>query len=76
MKKFILNIIILIINIVMIAEIISFSRGSMEMYPTMEQLEKVRITSLIVIIICLVIDVILFKIKRKISLYLENNYEE
>ena len=76
MKKFILNIIILIINIVMIAEIISFFSGSIEMYPTIEQLEQVRITSLIVIIICLVTDVVLFKIKRKISLYLENNYEE
>ena len=68
MKKFILNIIIFIISIVMIAKIISFFSGSMEMYPTIEQLEKVRITSFVVIIICLVIDVILFKIKRKLNL--------
>jgi len=68
MKKFILNIIILIINIIMIAEIISFFGGSLEMYPTTEQLEKVRITAFVVIIICLVIDVVLFKIKRKLNL--------
>jgi len=68
MKKILLNIIIFITNFIILLSIFYLFNGSMEMYPTIEQLEKVRITSLVVIIICLVIDVILFKIKRKLNL--------
>lgn len=63
MKKILLNILIYITNFILLISIFYLFNGSMEMYPTIEQLEKVRITSLVVIIICLVIDVILFKIK-------------
>ena len=68
MKKILLNIVIYITNFIILISIFYLFNGSMEMYPTIEQLEKVRITSLIVIIICLVIDVVLFKIKRKLNL--------
>lgn len=68
MKKILLNIFIYITNFILLISIFYLFNGSMEMYPTIEQLEKVRITFLIVIIICLVTDVVLFKIKRKISL--------
>ena len=63
-----LNIVIYITNFIILISIFYLFNGSMEMYPKIEQLEKVRITSLIVIIICLVIDVVLFKIKRKLNL--------
>jgi len=68
MKKILLNIVIYITNFIILISMFYLFNGSMEMYPTIEQLEKVRITSLVVIIICLVIDVILFKIKRKLNL--------
>lgn len=68
MKKILLNIVIYITNFIIIISIFYLFNGSMEMYPTIEQLEKVKITSLIVIIICLVIDAVLFKIKRKLNL--------
>ena len=68
MKKILLNIVIYINNFIILLSIFYLFNGSMEMYPTIEQLEKVRITSLIVIIICLVIDAVLFKIKRKLNL--------
>ena len=68
MKKILLNIVIYITNFIILISMFYLFNGSMEMYPTIEQLEKVRITSLIVIIICLVIDAILFKIKRKLTL--------
>ena len=68
MKKNLLNIVIYITNFIILISMFYLFNGSMEMYPTIEQLEKVRITSLIVIIICLVIDVVLFKIKRKLNL--------
>ena len=68
MKKILLNIVIYINNFIILLSIFYLFNGSMEMYPTIEQLEKVRIISLIVVIICLVIDVVLFKIKRKFNL--------
>ena len=68
MKKILLNIVIYITNFIILISMVYLFNGSMEMYPTIEQLEKVRITSLIVIIICLVIDAVLFKIKRKLNL--------
>lgn len=68
MKKNLLNIVIYITNFIILISMFYLFNGSMEMYPTIEQLEKVRITSLIVIIICLVIDAVLFKIKRKLNL--------
>ena len=68
MKKILLNIVIYITNFIILISMFYLFNGSMEMYPTIEQLEKVRITSLIVIIICLVTDVVLFKIKRKLNL--------
>lgn len=68
MKKILLNIVIYITNFIILISMFYLFNGSMEMYPTIEQLEKVIITSLIVIIICLVIDAVLFKIKRKLNL--------
>ena len=68
MKKILLNIVIYINNFIILLSIFYLFNGSMEMYPTIEQLEKVRIIALIVVIICLVIDVVLFKIKRKLNL--------
>ena len=68
MKKILLNIVIYINNFIILLSIFYLFNGSMEMYPTIEQLEKVRLISLIVVIICLVIDVVLFKIKRKLNL--------
>ena len=68
MKKILLNIVIYINNFIILLSIFYLFNGSMEMYPTIEQLEKVRITFLIVIIICLVIDAVLFKIKRMLNL--------
>lgn len=68
MKKILLNIVNYINNFIILLSIFYLFNGSMEMYPTIEQLEKVRIISLIVVIICLVIDVVLFKIKRKLNL--------
>lgn len=68
MKKILLNIVIYINNFIILLSIFYLFNGSMEMYPTIEQLEKVRIISLIVVIIFLVIDVVLFKIKRKLNL--------
>lgn len=68
MKKNILNIIIFITMIIMIIGIISFFDGSMELYPTDEQLGKSRIISVIIIIICLIVEIVVVRLKRKLSL--------
>ena len=52
----------------MIIGIISFFDGSMELYPTDEQLGKSRIISVIIIIICLIVEIVVVRLKRKLSL--------
>ena len=63
-KNILLNILIFFGFVILILLIIWFSIGSLEMFPTKEQIEKNRIISLICIIITLIIEVLLIKFKR------------
>ena len=63
MKKWILNVLIIFISIIILISIFYFFNGSLEMYPTEEQKEKVKIVSSIIGSICLIVDIILIRLK-------------
>ena len=65
MKKWILNILIAFISLILLISIVSYFNGSLEMYPTDEQLEKVRIVSVVIGIISLISDIFLIKLRLK-----------
>ena len=63
MKKWIFNVFIVIISVIFLISVFCFLNGSFETYPTDEQKEKVRIVSSIIGTICLIIDVILIRLR-------------
>ena len=65
MKKRILNILIAIISLILLISIVSYFNGSLEMYPTEEQIEKVRIVPVVIGIISLISDMFLIKLRLK-----------
>ena len=65
MKKLILNILILFISLILLISIIYYFNGSLEMYPTEEQIEKVKIVSAVIGIISLISDIFLIKLRLK-----------
>lgn len=65
MKKLVCSSLIVIVSLVALVALFCFVNGSLEMYPTEEQQEKVRIASMTVFLICLIVDVGLIFLKVK-----------
>ena len=68
MKKWILNILIAIVSLILLISIVSYFNGSLEMYPTEEQIKKVRIISVVIGIISLISDMFLIRLRLKSSI--------
>lgn len=66
MKKWICNILILIITLIVIGCIILAIKGSSEMFPTEEQMEKARLVYSMLTAIFLIIDIVLISVRIKI----------
>lgn len=66
MKKWICNILILIITLIVIGCIILAIKGSSEMFPTEEQMEKARLVYSMLTVIFLIIDIVLISVRIKI----------
>lgn len=67
MKKKIFNILILIISLIIIWCIYRVTTGSFEMFPTEEQIEKVRLVYSILTAIFLIIDLALISVRVKLG---------
>ena len=65
MKKWFLHILIVFVSLILLVSIISYFNGSLEMYPTEEQIEKVRIVSVVIGITSLISDIFLIKLRLK-----------
>lgn len=65
MKKVILNIGIIIATIVTLLGVLYFFNGSLEMYPTEEQIEKAKIGASVIIMVGLVADIVLIRLASK-----------
>lgn len=65
MKKVICNILLVIVSMIAVSALFYFVNGSLEMYPTEEQQEKVRFASMAVFLICLIMDAGLIFLKVK-----------
>ena len=65
MKKRILSVLIIIISVILLVSLFCFFNGSLEMHPTEEQNEKTKIASSIIGGICIIIDVILKRLRTK-----------
>ena len=65
MKKLVLNILIVFVSLILLISIIYYFNGSLEMYPTEEQIEKVKIVSAVIGIISLISDIFLIKLRLK-----------
>ncbi len=66
MKKWIFNILILIITLIVIVCITLAITGSLEMFPTEEQMEKARLVYSMLTVIFLIIDIMLISVRIKI----------
>ena len=66
MKKWICNILILIITLIVIGCITLAIIGSLEMFPTEEQMEKARLVYSMLTVIFLIIDIMLISVRIKI----------
>ena len=66
MKKWICNILILIITLIVIVCITLAIKGSSEMFPTEEQMEKARLVYSMLTAIFLIIDIVLISVRIKI----------
>ena len=66
MKKWICNILILIITLIVIGCITLAIKGSSEMFPTEEQMEKARLVYSMLTVIFLIIDIVLISVRIKI----------
>ena len=64
-KKTIINIAVLLVSLVAICALLYFCTGSLEMEPTQEQQEKVRIASAAVFLCCTLINSALIFMKKK-----------
>ena len=65
MKSFLLNISIVIVFIVLVMFVLYFFNGSLEMFPTPEQQEKVHIVSSMGIAVTMIIEIVLIIINKK-----------
>lgn len=65
MKKAILKIGIAATTIILFLGIVYFFNGSLEMYPTQEQMEKAKTGAIVIIFFSLVIDIFLIRLARK-----------
>ena len=66
MKKWICNILILIITLIVIVCITLAITGSLEMFPTKEQIGKARLVYSMLTVIFLIIDIVLISVRIKI----------
>ena len=66
MKKWIFNILILIITLIVIVCITFAITGSLEMFPTKEQIGKARLVYSMLTAIFLIIDIVLISVRIKI----------
>ena len=73
MKKWICNILILIITLIVIGCIILAIKGSSEMFPTEEQMEKARLVYSMLTAIFLIIDIVLISVRIKIHMKFTKN---
>ena len=65
MKNGILNTGIIISSFIILISVFCFFYGSFEMFPTSEQIEKVKIASFVVGLISLIIDIVLLRLRIK-----------
>ena len=65
MKKVVLNILIVVFALLVIGSVFAFINGSLEMYPTEEQIEKSRIAAAAFGIITLSVEVFLIRLRVK-----------
>lgn len=65
MKRMIINMVIFLVSFVAICALFYFCTGSLEMEPTQEQQEKVKIASMAVFICCMLINAGLIFLKKK-----------
>ena len=66
-EKWIFNISILIVGLIVIGCIFRAIIGSLEMFPTEEQMEKIRLVYLIMATIFSIIDIVLIGVRVKIG---------
>lgn len=59
------NVLMIIVSLFAGVAILWFFIGSLELYPTAEQQERVRIVAIVIVIFCLVIDGALLFLKKK-----------
>ncbi len=65
MKKIIINIALFIVSVLAILALCYFVNGSLEMYPTEEQQEKIRIVSMAIFVFCIFVDCGLVMLRRR-----------
>ena len=65
MKKILLNTLIIIIFAILIVCILWFFKGSFEMFPIEEQMEKGKVGSGICVLILLIIEILLIRFRIK-----------
>ena len=73
MKKWICNILILIITLIVIGCVTLAIKGSSEMFPTEEQMEKARLVYSMLTAIFLIIDIVLISVRIKIHMKFTKN---
>lgn len=61
--KMILNIAIALVTVIALTGVFFYFNGSLEMYPTEEQIEKVKIASAVITLVSLAIDVCLIWVR-------------
>lgn len=66
-----INIFMVFIFVLMILALLYFFNGSLEMFPTEEQMEKVKIVAVFMMAISVVVELILALIRRMIILYIK-----
>jgi Na+/H+ antiporter NhaC len=67
MKKTILNTLICTVFIFLVASVLYYFNGSLEMYPTEEQHEKVRIVTGLFSVLLVILEVSLVSLRIKIA---------
>ena len=63
MNKWIFSILFMLFTAIFLISMFFFFNGSLEMYPTDEQKDKIKIVSSLIGGICLIVDVILIRLK-------------
>ena len=65
MKRVALDILIIVLALIVIGSALVFKNGSLEMYPTEEQIEKARIVATVVGIISIFLEIFLIRLRVK-----------